>query len=329
MGISACLAGQEVRFDGASRRFKQRALFESLAELQSFCPEVAIGLGTPRQTLRLVDVGDKVDAGDKVNAGGKSEARPNIEVRQNKGDLELSRPLAEYADAIADRIEAAGDFTGFIVCKGSPSCGMEGVKRYTAEGHMIAQDAQGAFTQRLMERLPWLPIEEDGRLNDRGLRESFLTRIHVMQRWHESMASGVTAAALLSFHRRHKFLLLAHNQPTYRRLGRKLANLSGDKLPAVAADYLCDLMQGLRTVPTHGNHANVLMHLQGYVKAGLSSIERGELSDTILAYRRREVARHAPLALLRHHLMNHPNSYALSQHYFDPFPAELLSVDFS
>ncbi len=308
LGISACLNGEEVRYDGASRRFKQRKALEEFVDFQPYCPEVAIGLGVPRKTLRLV--------GDI--------AAPNIV--EGSGEQDVTDRLQSCADTVADSLENNDAVTGFIVCKGSPSCGMEAVKRYNSAGDMLGHDARGVFTAQLMRRIPTLPVEEDGRLNDKGLMENFLTRIHVVARWKKMLSTGLTAASLLTFHREHKFLLLAHNQEVYRELGRTLADLSKGQEQEISAAYFERAMGALRTVPTLGQHTNVLMHLQGYVKDNLSAEERSELAGVILDYNNGQLPRQSALILLKHHLLNCPNEYAQSQHYLDPFPKKMLQL---
>ncbi|MEM8498069.1 MAG: DUF523 and DUF1722 domain-containing protein [Pseudomonadota bacterium] len=306
LGLSGCLAGQEVRYDGASKRFKLRKKLQESFEFRPFCPEVAIGLGVPRKTLRLV--GEQLDP----------------QVIESDGVLNVTSKLQEYAGRVARSIESSSEMCGFIVCKGSPSCGMEGVKRYNEQGNVIGHDASGAFTAELRRCLPHLPVEEDGRLNDRGLFESFLTRVFALQRWRIMERQGFSAAGLLDFHRRHKFLLLAHDQTAYRNLGPMLANLAANDISLLARQYIVEFMAGMRKVPTQGQHCNVLMHLQGYVKNELKSREREELAESILAFRNGELPRQAPMTLLKHHLLNHPNEYAQSQYYLEPFPRDIL-----
>ncbi len=306
LGLSGCLAGQEVRYDGASKRFKLRKKLQESFELRPFCPEVAIGLGVPRKTLRLV---------------GEQNAPQVIE---SDGTLNVTSKLQQYAGRVAKSIESSSELCGFIVCKGSPSCGMEGVKRYNEQGNVLGHDTSGVFTAELIRRLPHLPVEEDGRLNDRGLFENFLTRVFALQRWRALESQGLSASGLLDFHRRHKFLLLAHSQSAYRSLGPMLANLASRELTELAQNYIIEFMAGMARVPTQGQHSNVLMHLQGYVKNSLKPREREELAESILAYRNCELPRQAPMTLLKHHLLNFPNEYAQSQYYLEPFPRHML-----
>ncbi len=306
LGLSGCLAGQEVRYDGASKRFKLRKKLQESFEFRPFCPEVAIGLGVPRKTLRLV--GEQHDP----------------QVIESDGTLNVTAKLQQYAGRVARSIEDSVEMCGFIVCKGSPSCGMVGVKRYSEQGNVLGHDTSGAFTAELIRRLPHLPVEEDGRLNDRGLFENFLTRVFALQRWRVMESEGFSPSGLLDFHRRHKFLLLAHDQAAYRNLGPMLANLAAEDINLLARQYIVEFMSGMRNVPTQGQHCNVLMHLQGYVKNDLDPREREELAESILAFRNSELPRQAPMTLLKHHLLNHPNEYAQSQYYLEPFPRNIL-----
>ncbi|MFK8018413.1 MAG: YbgA family protein [Pseudomonadales bacterium] len=306
VGISACLAGQNVRYDGASKRFKQRKAMEEFVDFQPYCPEMAIGLGVPRKTLRLVGDVEK----------------PSIV--EGSGTLDVTSKLTDYANSVADVLQRDDNLSGFIVCKGSPSCGMAGVKRYNETGGVLGHDASGIFTAQLMRRLPTLPVEEDGRLNDKGLMESFLTRAHVKQRWQVMLKAGLTAKSLLAFHSEHKFLLLAHNQNMYRTLGKLLADLSSKSLEDLSVEYFSAFMKAMNQVPTAGQHANVLMHLQGYVKDSLSERERAELASVILDYSNGRLPRQAPMTLIKHHLANNPNLWAQSQHYLEPFSRDML-----
>ena len=306
LAISACLAGEPVRYDGATKRFKLLSRFEEKFELKSFCPELAIGMGVPRQTLRLVEHGDVLEA------------------QSPDGELVVTQQLQAYAREVARHIEASPEITGYVVCKGSPSCGFGTAKRYRTNGYMKSKDADGVFTAELARCLPWLPIEDDGRLNDRGILENFLTRVFVMQRWRKMQQEGISAKALIGFHQRHKFLLLAHNQKAYRQLGPMLANLAMADLEQVGLTYISAVMDALAKPANHGNHTNVLMHLQGFIKSRLASTDRQELADLIVQYRQHLLPRQVPVALLKHHLKGDPKNYLNDQYYFDPFPQSLL-----
>ncbi|MGD2137635.1 MAG: DUF523 and DUF1722 domain-containing protein [Gammaproteobacteria bacterium] len=304
IGISACLLGSNVRFDGGHKR--NRFVTETLAahfEFVSFCPEVAIGMGIPRQPVRLV-----------------GDARAPAAVGVKNPELNVTRPLQDYGRKVAGNI---ADLSGFIFKKDSPSCGMARVKLYNDKG-MAERAATGLFAREIMAARPLLPVEEEGRLNDAELRESFITRVYVYARWQALMNAGVTRAALLRFHASHKLLLLACSTVAYRELGRLLAGLDGKKLDELADTYITRLMRALVKPATRKRHTNVLQHLLGYLKKDLDAAQRADLAETIDAYRRGLYPLVVPIRLLQHHFSRHPHPYIDRQVYLEPHPRALM-----
>ena len=304
VGISACLLGNEVRFDGGHKR--SRFITDVLGahfELLPFCPEVAIGMGIPRQPVRLV--------GDARNPEAVGVKTPELNVTQ---------PLRDYGRKVAGRID---DLCGFIFKKDSPSCGMARVRLYNDKG-MPERIATGVFAKEIMAAHPLLPVEEEGRLNDADLRDSFITRVYVTARWRALTNAGMTKSALLEFHASHKFLLLAHSTVVYRRLGRLLAGLDGPRLEDIAAAYITQLLQALCQPATRKRHANVLQHLLGYLKQDLDAAQRADLAETIDTYRRGLYPLVVPIRLLQHHFGRYPHPYVDRQVYLQPHPQALM-----
>jgi uncharacterized protein YbgA (DUF1722 family)/uncharacterized protein YbbK (DUF523 family) len=303
IGISACLLGKEVRFDGGHKR--SRFITDTLAEHFEFvpyCPEVAIGMGTPRQPIRLV-----------------GDVRAPQAVGVKTPELNVTQPLRDYGRKVADRIDG---LSGFIFKKDSPSCGLERVKLYNDKG-MAERSATGLFAAEIVSAHPLLPLEEEGRLNDADLRDSFITRVCVYARWQVLLKDGLTKAALIRFHTRHKYLLLAHSNVIYRQLGRLLSGLDAQPLDELAGSYITQLMQALRRPATRKRHTNVLQHLLGYLKRDLDAVQRADLADTIDAYRRGVYPLVVPVRLLEHHFGRYPHPYISRQVYLDPHPREL------
>ena len=206
IGISSCLLGQEVRYDGGHKR--NAYILNSLGdyfEFVPFCPEMAIGLGAPRPPMRLVKREDGVHA-----VGTQDPTMDNTEA------------LRDYAFEVSGH---SGDITGYILKKDSPSCGMERVRVFD-KNNVPARTGSGIYAATLMECLPNMPFEEEGRLMDPVLRENFIERVFVYYRWQQMLHEGLTPAALIDFHSRHKFNLLAHDEPAYRRLGQLVADAS-------------------------------------------------------------------------------------------------------
>ena len=304
IGISDCLTGSPVRFNGGH---KQSSLCTGLLaqwfELVPFCPEVAIGLGTPRQPIRLV---------------GDPHAPQALGTRD--ATLEVTPDLAAYGEAVA---ESHPQLCGFVVMQKSPSCGMERVKVYQSNGQPASETGSGVFTQALMRANPLLPVEEDGRLNDPVLRENFILRVMVTAAWKQLCADGLSAGGLIDFQSRHKYLLLAHHPEAYRRLGRMLANLRETDLKALAKTYFAELITALQHKANRKSHSNVLEHIAGHFKRALAGSERAELRDLIERYRLGQVPLVVPMTLLKHHLLRHPDDYLNRQSYLQPYPAEL------
>lgn len=303
LGVSSCLLGDPVRFDGGHKR--DPFITERLAEWFDFapvCPEVAVGLGTPRQPIRLV---------------GDPQRPRAVGVRDPA--LDVTGALQAYGRETAHALQG---LAGFIVKRGSPSCGMERVRVYAGAGAPQAAGT-GLFTRELMAAQPELPVEEEGRLNDPVLRENFIERVFVYDAWLQLRAEGPSPRSLVAFHARHKMSLLAHDPDAYRRLGRLVAEAGTTPPERLADEYIAALMQALRRPVTRRRHVNVLQHLAGYLKRRLDAGDRAELAECIHAYRRGELPLPAPLALLRHHLRRHPDPYAAAQSYLEPHPAAL------
>lgn len=301
VGISACLLGDEVRFDGGHKRsaFCTDELGRHV-EFVKLCPEVGIGMPVPRPTIRLEQRENGVRA-----------------IVPKTGEDVTSRleDFAERADGHLTRI------SGYVLCAKSPSCGMERVKLYNPENGHARKEATGIFAAQLQRKYPALPLEEDGRLNDPLLRENFVMRVFVYAAW-QSLPKPVSKADLLAFHSSLKLLLLAHNQQVYRAIGREVAQ-QHDMTSEFLTHYIETVMAALGQPATRANHTNVLQHIQGYFKAELSDEQRAELTDAILAYREGIEPLLVPLTLLRHYLREFPNDYLAGQRYLNPYPKDL------
>ena len=310
LGISECLLGNEVRYDGSGARSSfPHAVLEGLYTYQGICPEVGIGMPVPRPPIRLVAPAGAALDGQRVRAVGVADS-----------DLDYTDALAEYAAKTAPGLTG---LAGYVLMKSSPSCGLERVKVYPQQedgsSGMPKRVGRGIFAEGLAAALPNLPLEESGRLNDEVLRENFVTRTFAYAHWQALMNTGLTARGLVEFHSRYKYLLMAHSVPAYQEAGRLLSNLKTD-LEGIAAKYISLLMQGLSRPASRGGHANVLAHLQGYLKRVLDGPSRQELAMLISAYQRGEQPLLAPLAVLKHHLNRNPDEYVLYQTYLDPHP---------
>jgi uncharacterized protein YbgA (DUF1722 family)/uncharacterized protein YbbK (DUF523 family) len=301
VAISDCLTGAEVRFDGSHKRSSlPHAVLDGLFSWRGYCPEVAIGMGVPRAPIRLV---------------GSAESPRVVGVKD--ATVDVTDALREYGRRVVPEL---GDIVGFVFMKNSPSCGLFRVKVYPGPGKAPTGSGRGVFAAEITAALPHLPVEESGRLSDPVLLENFVTRTFAYAHWRCVQQHGLTAARLIAFHSAYKYLLMAHSITAYRAAGKLLADLSGD-VADIGGQYLGVLMRGLARPAKRGGHANVLQHLQGYVKKELDSATRQEFAELTQAYRRGEVPLLAPLTLLKHHLRRFPDRYALEQIYLNPHPA--------
>lgn len=302
IGISACLTGQEVRFDKSHKR--SNFCMDDLSKFVKyvpFCPEMAVGLPVPRPTIRQIQAGDV------------------IKVSRPDGSMDVAEALQEYGKKIAQQSD---DLSGFVFCAKSPSCGMERVKVYSEEGNLLNNDGIGTFAREIMKHNPLLPCEENGRLNDVLIKENFVIRVLVYSEWKALAKSGITKHKLFQFHAKHKYLLMAHNPVVYKDLGRFLgqAELS---VEAIADEYITGLMTGLKKKATRKTHCNTMQHLLGYFKKELSKEQKQEMLEQIDGYREGLLPLMAPLTLFKHYLREFPKPYLQGQSYFEPYPAEL------
>lgn len=307
IGISSCLLGFEVRYDGGHKRhsYIEQTLGQYF-EFRAFCPEVEAGLGVPRPTLQLRETANGVRC---------------VGVKDHGFDATDS--LQGLAEANVDWL---GGLCGYILKKDSPSCGMERVKVYRGE-EMPRKVGVGVFAEQLQQRWPLLPLEEEGRLGDPILRENFIRRVFVLYRWRQLLLPGLTLQGLMTFHSAHKLILMSHHQNRARELGRLVAETDAANLKINASNYIAGVMEILRRPASRGNHVNVLQHIQGYLKRGLDGDDKQELVETIENYRLGQLPLIVPITLLRHHFRRQPDPFIAQSHYMSPHPSELALLN--
>ncbi|MGV8918748.1 MAG: YbgA family protein [Pseudomonas sp.] len=303
LGVSACLMGVEVRYNGGHK--ESHLCTQRLREFFDFvpaCPEVAIGMGIPREAIRLIGDPQAPQAIGSVHA-----------------DLNVTQPLADYGKHMATQMN---DICGYIFMQKSPSCGLERVKVYQDNG-LPAPVGRGIYAQAFCTAQPDLPVEEDGRLNDPVLRENFITRVFAYADWQALLQRGLSRRELIEFHSRYKYQLMANNPAQYRVLGKMLGSMAKADAQEVGPRYFSELMSALKRCATRGTHTNVLQHLNGYFKKTMSADDRLEMQRLIAQYRRGVVPLVVPLTLLKHHLRQHPDPYVAQQVYLQPHPENL------
>ncbi|MFT7669805.1 MAG: hypothetical protein ACI8X5_002512 [Planctomycetota bacterium] len=305
LGVSSCLLGEEVRFDGGHKRNRFVSdVLGAWVEWVPVCPEVEVGMGIPRPTIHLE---------------GKKEA-PRL-LAPSTGE-DFTEPMNSYADRKLGELDILG-LDGYVLKSKSPSCGMERISLYK-NGMKGERNGVGLFAAKLMERMPQLPIEEEGRLNDPLLRENFVERILCRSRWRQALRLGLTRKRLVHFHTAHKLLLRAHDETGYRNLGTLVGSAGTISDEELFAQYELVFQSCLRTKTSVKKHTNVLQHAMGYLKDVLGSAEKHELLSAIEDYRLGLLPLIVPLTLLRFNVNRHDIDYLQGQLYFDPHPKELM-----
>lgn len=310
VGISACVLGESVRYNGGHKRNRFCTdVLSDIFDFQPYCPEVAIGLGIPRPTIRLV--------GDPKH--------PRV-VGSDNPDLDVTDKMRAYSDTTAPTLS---HLCGYIFIKNSPSCGVFKTKVYNDDadsksyGYPQEEPGGGVFAAAVMRDNPLLPVEEEGRLNDPPLRENFILRVFALHYWRHKVAADLSAAALVDFHSRYKYTLMAHSQRGYRLLGRIVANHDKRPVADVADDYIAGFMAALAKPATRKNHSNTLYHIMGYLKRTVAGEVRRDILEVINQYRSGAVHLSVPITLLKHYVDRYGNDYIRSQVYLDPYPLAL------
>jgi uncharacterized protein YbgA (DUF1722 family)/uncharacterized protein YbbK (DUF523 family) len=304
LGVSACLLGQNVRYNGGHSR--DPFITDTLSEYVEFfpvCPEVECGLPVPREAMRLV---------------GDPEC-PRLITSNTKQD-HTERMLKWCSQRVRELAEL--NLYGFIFKKGSPSSGMERVKVYSDQG-MPSNRGIGMFARAFMEHFPLLPVEEDGRLHDPKLRENFIEAIFVLKRLREALAPRPTRRAFVEFHSRHKLLLMSHSPQHMRQMGKLIAEIKRQSLDDFLPQYERLLMDALRLKTTRRKNTDVLFHVMGFFKRQIASDEKRELVETIENYRKGHVPLVVPVTLLSHYVRKYDEPYLKEQFFLHPHPLEL------
>lgn len=328
VGLSACLAGQSVRYNGGHSQ--SSLCLKGLSpyfQFVTFCPEVSAGFGTPRPTMRL--------------AGNPKQ--PDLIYSDGDSSQSLTEQLI---NGFEHKMDSFSELDGYILMKNSPSCGLERVKVYQDNGYPHNEKGQGIFARALQQQYPQLPMEEEGRLHDPHLLENFILRVYAHHRFRHGVQNNPTMSSLVDFHSRYKYLIMAHNQQEYRKLGRLVANTEKQPVEQVINLYFERMMKTLAVPARRAGHCNVLQHLLGYLKKSVNSSARQNIVSTILRYREGKLPLITPVTLLLHYIEQYSTAdrssesspdgrvkkyrqgrplelYLQSQYYWHPYPDDL------
>jgi uncharacterized protein YbgA (DUF1722 family)/uncharacterized protein YbbK (DUF523 family) len=304
LGISTCLLGEQVRFDGGHKwdRFLTDTLGQYV-EYVSVCPEVECGFGIPREPFRLV--------GDPKN--------PRLVT--SKTNQDHTERMTQWAKKRVTELEGE-NLCGYIFKSGSPSSGMERVRVYD-QNNVPAKIGVGIFARVFMDHFPLLPVEDEGRLNDPKIRENFIECIFTLKRWREAMAEKGGIGNLIAFHTQHKLLILSHSPKHYQIMGKRVAGGKGVPWRDMQGEYQRLLLEALSLKTTPKKNSTVLQHILGYFKEQLSADEKQEMLEVIELYRQGLVPFIVPITLVNHYVRKYDQPYLKAQSYLHPHPVEL------
>ncbi|MFV2176959.1 YbgA family protein [Actinomadura sp. LOL_016] len=306
LAVSSCLLGAPVRYNGAHSR--DRFLTGQLSRHVDWvpvCPEMEIGLGAPRPTMR-------------VHTDGRIRA---------KDGTDHTAAMTALADR---RISDLESLDGYVFKARSPSCGLLNLPRHAsgpderADGQPVDRRGTGVFAARVRDALPDLPAEEDGRLNDPVLREHFVERVFAHARLRAFFGTDWRPRDLVDFHSRHKMQLLAHHPEGYRETGRIVARAGRGDRDELEAEYRRAFNATLAVRAGRGRHTNALQHVLGFLAGHLDPTRRRDVRTAIESYQRGTAPLSVPIALLRHHAEGEGLRYMADQTYLNPFPEDLV-----
>jgi uncharacterized protein YbgA (DUF1722 family)/uncharacterized protein YbbK (DUF523 family) len=304
LGISTCLLGENVRYDGGHKL--DRFLTDTLRQYVEYvpvCPEVECGLGVPRESMHLE---------------GNSDSPRLVTIRTKQ---DMTDCMVQWAQKRVVQLEKK-DLCGFIFKSDSPSSGMERIRVYNEKGIPVKKGV-GIFARIFMDHFFLLPVEDEGRLHDPELRENFIERIFTLKRWREVLGKKESRGNVVDFHTKHKLLILSHSPKYYQMMGKLVAQAKNLPLKELYQEYQTLLMESLGLKTTPKKNANILQHMVGYFKEQLSSDEKQELLEVIDLYRKEIIPLIVPITLINHYVRKYDQPYLKKQIYLNPHPLEL------
>ncbi len=305
IGVSACLEFKAVRYNGVNIPDEFVRKLDAHVKFVKVCPEVGIGLGVPRNPIRIILSGQQ---------------RRIVQPATGK---DVTEKLRGFADKFLDKIE---EIDGFILKSRSPSCGIKDVKLHSEkDGKTVVGKAEGIFGGAVLEKFPGKAIEDEGRLTNFTIRENFLTKVFTLADF-RVLKKSPSMKKLVDFHAKNKFLFMAYNQKEMREMGRVAAN--HDKFPVaqVCRDYDKHLHDALARIPRFTSNINVLMHALGYFSKFLTAKEKAYFLDTLEKYRNEKLPLSAVNGIIKAWVIKYEVDYLERQTFFEPYPAELVSI---
>ena len=302
--VSSCLEFDSCRYNGELIPNEFVRNLSRFVNFKPICPEVSIGLGIPRDPIRIV------------------ENKNSLELIQPTSGKNLTKKINDFSTNYLNNLEV----DGFILKSRSPSCGIKDAKIFgSADSKITLRKQSGFFASRVIEKFPHLPIEHEGRLTNFRIREHFLTRIFLFARFRKIIESK-SISELINFHTRNKLLLMSYNQSKLKVLGNIVANNRKDSLKNIFNSYKSTLYKSLIRLPSRGSNINVMLHGFGYFSKHLKPKEKGYFLDLLESYKNGKTPLSANLAVLKAWIIKFEENYLINQSFFAPYPEELIEI---
>ncbi|MCA9393900.1 MAG: DUF523 and DUF1722 domain-containing protein [Candidatus Omnitrophica bacterium] len=303
--VSKCLEFDKCRYNGAVIPAKFVRKITEYVRFLPVCPEVEIGLGIPRDPIKLIGADDELRL-------YQPSTRLDLTARMNRFNRQFLGGLEEV--------------DGFILKFGSPSCALKDAKMYNDElNPIVTGKGPGMFAAAVLERFPGLAVEDEGRLSNFRLREHFLTKVFMLADFRRVRQLG-RLHGLVDFHARHKLMLMAYSQKHLRLMGRLVAGANGARMPRVMGEYQSHLFEAFARYARYTSHINVLMHALGYFKKEATTREKAHFLGLLDKFRAERLPLSAILAVLHSWSLKYNKEYLLGQTYFEPYPEELIEI---
>ncbi len=301
--LSACLNLKPVRYNGLFVRDEFVLKLTPYCELIEVCPEVAIGLGVPREKV-IVYLKDG-----------------QYRLFQPATGLELTERMLSFAEEF---IGSLSEIDGFILKSKSPSCGVSNTMVYKdEEGKEFLKKGKGLFAMEVLKRFEDLPVEDEGRLKNKEIREHFLSRLFAVADMRESLKNIEKVSQLMEFHKRYKYFLMAHSQVRLKAMGKKVAEATKGNLKEALEEYHQLFLQAIKRKPSRGQHANTILHIFGHLSRNLNKGEKAHFLKLVEDYKHGRVERKLLIEFLKSYAYRFENTYLISQTYLEPYPEEL------
>jgi uncharacterized protein YbgA (DUF1722 family)/uncharacterized protein YbbK (DUF523 family) len=303
--VSQCLGFAKCRWNGAVIPDEFVDKLKPFVEVITICPECEIGLGVPRDPIRIVLAGSQT------------------KLMQLHTALDVTDSMNKFA---SDYLSALKAIDGFILKDRSPSCGLKEVKAYTGltPGPSVMR-VSGLFGRVVLEKYPYAAVATEARLTNFSIREHFLTRLFTLARFRK-IQSDFLIKNLVQFHAEHKLLLMAYSQKKLRLMGAITANRLKKPPNQVFSEYAACLFKALEKIPKFTSMINALMHILGYFSEELKPEEKRFFLNTLEEYRREQIPFSVPANILYSYVVRFSQSYLRQQVFFEPYPHELLNI---